>query len=233
MMPIKHIQKHQQKLRQNNPDFYTPGGIHVFFKEAMVDTSVDMEKVVARVENILPAHLLAEVEMIILGWFDEFEERSINAFYRDGALYLSNLQSDENDTCDDVIHEIAHSLEAPYGYEIYGDQKLKDEFLRKRIHLHDILWASSYRIPKNLFLNPEYDKDFDMALYKKIGYDRLFNLTKGLFITPYAATSLREYFSTGFTDFYTQSDHGYLKKVSPVLYQKIFLLQDPESLDNS
>ena len=169
-MPIKHIQKHQQKLRQNNPDFYTPGGIHVFFKEAMVDTSVDMEKVVARVENTLPAHLLAEVEMIILGWFDEFEERSINAFYRDGALYLSNLQSDENDTCDDVIHEIAHSLEAPYGYEIYGDQKLKDEFLRKRIHLHDILWASSYRIPKNLFLNPEYDKDFDMALYKKIGY---------------------------------------------------------------
>ena len=48
---------------------------------------------------------------------------------------------------------------------------------------------------------------------------RLGNAMRGLFINPYAATSLREYFATGFTDFFIQSDHKFLKTVSPVLIQ--------------
>jgi hypothetical protein len=48
---------------------------------------------------------------------------------------------------------------------------------------------------------------------------------KGVFVTPYAATSLREYFATAFTEFYLHPDsHGYLKKVSPEVYKKLVLL---------
>jgi hypothetical protein len=55
---------------------------------------------------------------------------------------------------------------------------------------------------------------------------------KGVFITPYAATSLREYFATGFTEFYLHpDDHEFLKKISPELYKKINSLHDPEILD--
>ena len=73
-MHIKHLQKSQKKHLQKNSDFYTPNGLHIFFKEPMTNDSVDVEEVIAKVESRLPKHLYSEVEMIIVGWFDEFEE---------------------------------------------------------------------------------------------------------------------------------------------------------------
>tara|TARA_R110002110_G_scaffold38340_4_gene125286 strand:- start:1801 stop:2313 length:513 start_codon:yes stop_codon:yes gene_type:complete len=169
--------------------------------------------------------------MIIFGWFKEFEERSINAFYNDNALYISHLQEDEKDLFDDIVHEISHSLEGPYGYEIYADDKIKDEFLRKRMYLHDILWKSGYRAPKAFFADTEYNEEFDMFLYEKIGYDKLSGFMQGVYLNPYAATSLREYFATGFTEFFTESEHNFMKKVSPALYQKLVKMQNPVELD--
>ena len=31
---------------------------------------------------------------------------------------------------DDMMHEIAHSIESPLGYFIYEDQKIKEEFVK-------------------------------------------------------------------------------------------------------
>jgi Mlc titration factor MtfA (ptsG expression regulator) len=170
--------------------------------------------------------------MIIFGHFEEFDERALNAFYDGGTLYVSNIQDDEDDLYDDLVHEISHSLESPHGYEIYGDEKVKDEFLRKRKHLHDILWASGFKAPIAFFMDVEYNEEFDMFLYTKVGYEKLATLLRGVFVSPYAATSLREYFATGFTEYYLDSNHKFLQKVSPALYKKIILLQDAEALDN-
>ena len=74
-----YIEQKQSQLLNRQTDFYTPTGIHVFFKEPV--DNINVEKVISDVEASLPMHLLAELEMIIFGWFDEFEERSINAFY--------------------------------------------------------------------------------------------------------------------------------------------------------
>jgi len=202
-------------------DFYTPVGIHVYFKDPLDNEHIDIERVVGKLEQAIPPHLLSEVEMIIVGWFDEFERRSINAFYDSGTLYVSNIQDDEEDILDDLIHETSHSIEEPYGMEIYGDGKLENEFLRKREHLYDILWAHGYKIPKSVFLDAEYNEDLDMFLYHEIGYEKLSTLTQGLFINAYAPTSLREYFATGFTDFYLRRHHAFLKQTSPKLYEKI------------
>ena len=212
-------------------NFYTPTGIHVYVDSPMSNGDIDLEELVAKVESTIPAHLLSEVEMIIVGWFDEFEERKINAFYKDGTLHISNIQDDMGDMYDAVIHEIAHSLEVPYGYEIYGDKEVEKEFLRKRRYLHDVLWKMGYKIPLSVFMDPEYNKDLDMFLYEKIGYNKLSQIVQGIFISAYAPTSLREYFATGFTDFYLDSNHKFLKKVSPALYKKLSLLQKPETLD--
>jgi hypothetical protein len=232
MMLIDYIQKSQKRITEAVNNFYTPTGIHVYFKEPLTNDDVDAERVINKVEERIPSHLLSEVEMVIVGWFDEFEERKLNAFYKDGTLYVSNIQDDEDDMYDDLIHEIAHSIESALGYEIYGDQKIKDEFLRKRKYLYDLLLSKGYRAPLSVFTNTEYDKEFDMFLYQKIGYDKLSDLMMGLFITPYAATSLREYYATGFTEFYLDSNHNFFRKVSPELYKKLLLIQDPEKLDN-
>ena len=231
-MMLNYLREAQRQLKNNIQDFYTSGGIHVYFKDKLANDEIDVESIVAKVEKTIPEHLRSEVEMIIVGWFQEFEDREINAFYKDGTLCISHLQDDNEDMYDDIIHEISHSIEAPFGYEIYGDNKLKDEFLRKRKYLHDILWQLGYKAPSAFFENTEYDEEFDMFLYKTVGYDKLANLVQGLFINPYAATSLREYFATGFTDFYMDSNHKFLQKISPALYKKLITLQAQEKLDN-
>jgi len=228
-----YLEQRQKQILKKQSNFYTPTGIHVFFKDDIENEDVDVEKVISDLENTLPEHLLSEVEMIIFGWFDEFEERNINAFYDSGTLYISNIQDDSADLYDDLIHEISHSLEEPHGYYLYGDKKIEDEFLRKRKYLHDILWKMDYKIPLSVFLEPEYSEEFDMFLYQTVGYDKLSSILSGIFLTPYAATSLREYFATGFTEFYLHpEEHDFFKKISPALYRKLLGLQNPEKLDN-
>ena len=72
---------------------------------------------------------------------------------------------------DDFIHEVSHSLEEPRGMLIYGDKEIEGEFLRKRGYLHNILWKLGYKIPSSVCMDPEYNEEFDMFLYEKIGYE--------------------------------------------------------------
>ena len=229
-MLIKHLQQKQKKLLESS-NFYTPEGLSVYFQKPLINDKIDVEKVIGKIEDSIPSHLRSEIEMVIFGQFDEFKDRSLNAFYKDGALYISNFQDDEEDLYDDLVHEIAHSAEEVYGYEIYGDEKIKDEFLRKRKFMHDLLWSKDYKAPLSFFMDTEYNKEFDMFLYEDIGYDKLSQLLVGLFVSAYAATSLREYFATGFTEYFIDPTHNTLKKVSPELYKKISSIVNPEELD--
>jgi hypothetical protein len=229
---LEHLKQKQKQMQEMKSDFYTSRGTHVYFKDDLTDDEIDVERVVAKVESCIPENLLSEVEVMIIGYFEEFEDRDINAFYKDGILHISNEQDNEEDILDDIIHEIAHSLESPYGYEIYGDQTIKDEFLRKRKMLHDKLWALDYKAPLKWFMETEYDKEFDEFLFETVGKDKLRMICMGLFINAYAPVSLREYFATGFADFYLHPNHNFLKRVSPLLYKKLLLLQDVKNLDN-
>ena len=231
---MTHMEQIINKIREQQNrtiDFYTPYGTHVYFKDEMLNQAVSVEAAVAKYESSIPRHLLSCVEMIVFGDFEEFHKRGINAFYDGNTIYISNLQDDESDILDDLIHELSHGIEEQYGYQIYGDQKIYNEFLNKRMHLYRILWEMGFKAPKSFFQNVEFDLEFDEFLHKQVGYDKLAPASQGLFISPYAATSLREYFATAFTDFYMNSNHKYLKTVSPNVYEKILMLQDEENLD--
>ena len=228
---LQHLKQKQAQIMEQNRDFYTSRGTHVYFKDDLINDEIDVEKVVADVEARLPEDLLTELEIIVIGWFEEFEERGINAFYKDGILHISNVQDDEADLFDDIVHEVSHSLEPVYGYEIYGDQKVKDEFLEKRRHLHSLLTNNGHNVPLAPFLDVEYNKKFDEYLFQKIGIEKLRSLCMGVFINAYAAVSLREYFATAFTDFYVNSDHKYLQRISPQLYKKLTMLHNINKLD--
>lgn len=230
MMLQEYIKKQQNKNQKG--DFYTSSGIHVYHKEQFHCDDIELERAVAKYESIMPTHLLSEIEMIIVGWFKEFDERSLSAVYKDGAIYISSFQDDNQELYEDLIHETFHSLESPSGMLLYSDEKIKEEFLRKRKYLHDIMWQKGFKIPLTVFMDVEYNEDLDLFLYEQVGYDKLSSLVMGIFIDPYAATSLSEYAATGFTEYYTNSDHKYLQKVSPALYEKLILLQKEETLDN-
>ena len=222
-MMLNYLKESHKRVLETVTDFYTSTGIHVYIKDPLPE-NVDIESVIAQVEEHVPEHLLSEVEMMIVGWFKEFEERQVNAFYSDGCLHISNEQDNNEDIFDDIVHETAHSLEEPYGYEIYGDKRIENEFLKKRLQLQQILWSHGYKAPAAFFTDTEYDVEFDNFLLNKIGYDKLSLLMQGLFISPYAATSLREYFATGFTEFFMVPDHKWIKTISPALYEKLFKL---------
>ena len=189
---LNYLKEKQSRLNEKDMDFYTPTGLHVFFQHPV--ENVDVEKVINKIESIMPSHMLSEIEMIIFGWFDEFEERSINAFYNDNAIYVSHIQQDEADLFDDLVHEISHSLEEAYGYQIYADDKIKNEFLRKRRYLHDILWKAGFKAPLAVFTDIEYSQEFDEFLHQKVGYDKLAGLITGLFIRNYTIGDICPFF---------------------------------------
>ena len=70
------LQRSLRNKTQQMVDFYTPRGLHVYFKDPLSD-NVDFEKVISKVESLVPAHLMSEVEMVVVGQFDEFAERAL------------------------------------------------------------------------------------------------------------------------------------------------------------
>ena len=81
------------------------------------------------------------------------------------------------------------------------------------------IWTFSAEM-KTDFEDSEFSKEFDSYLYQDVGYPILVSLTIGLYNSPYAATSLREYFAIGFEEFFI-GDQNYLKKISLQIFNKI------------
>tara|TARA_R110000824_G_scaffold11540_2_gene50344 strand:+ start:21346 stop:22047 length:702 start_codon:yes stop_codon:yes gene_type:complete len=221
---IKYILENQNQLKEKQNEFYTVNNTHIYVKNKVVspgNNAVDVKNVLAKIESMIPAHLLVYIEFIFVGWFDEFEKRNINSYYEDGTIYVSNFQDSEEDMIDDIVHEISHSLETPLGHEIYGDGKIEQEFIAKRTRLFHLLEADGHNVRILDFMNTEYNIEFDNFLYKTIGYDKLSNYIAGLMLNAYSATSIREYFAEAFQEFYLDSGSNYIQKLSPATFQKI------------
>jgi len=193
-----------------------------------IENNIYFQDVIKKLESTIPEHLFYEVDLIIIGQFPELKERDVKSVYLDGAIYATNEQKSTDDLYDDIVHELAHSLEKPHSLDIYGDDKLKLEYLGKKQRLLDILRANGYNIGNDLDSIPDYVQEFDEFLFFDLGFERLKSFTRGLFVTPYSVTSLSEYFSEGF-EHYLIHDPIYLNKISPVLYDKVGYLIEPET----
>ena len=214
---IKYI-KATHSLYSENKETLFHKSINVFIKEPI--KGISLINVLNKVEEIIPKRLLTNIEVIYIGKFDFLEDKEVNAMYKDGAIYISNEQDDEQDMLDDFIHEISHAVEEKYNFEIYGDSVVEEEFLEKRKKLYSILKAYDFQPDVSLFLEPEYSELFDNFLYKKVGYSKLEQFSMNLFISPYSVTSLREYFATGFESYYLNNQKE-LKSLCTQLYNKI------------
>lgn len=219
MNKIEEMVKNSAKRAETARKEYRIHGTDIFIKDPL-PADINMNKVIRQIEYITPLNLFKNIDVIYIGQFDEFEERSINAFYADGALYITNHQSDYNDMVDDIIHEMAHSVEELYQGEIYSDGVLEEEFLSKRNILRRVLKSMKYETDNYDFTELTYSKKLDYFFLREVGYAKLINLTRGLFASPYSATSLREYWATGFEE-YLLGDRIFLERTSPKLYNKI------------
>jgi len=195
------------------------GGVPVIQQDKLPD-DIDAQAVFRSIENIIPREFFKDLKGVQIGHQDVFDNRSANALYKDGVFYVTNRQTDAADLIDDIVHEFAHHIEELYPEEIYGDQKLKKEFLKKRAELEFELRTEGYWTQEYDFKNLKYSVELDNFLYKRLGDNLLKMLTSGMFVRPYASVSLREYFATGFEEYFLRSKEK-LQKVSPELYNKI------------
>jgi hypothetical protein len=207
--------------KKNSKERYIYGDKLVFLKDQL-PYRFDLNQVLETIEGLIPKWLVENVDAIYVGKFKDLDngEMPFNAKYKEGALYITNEQDNENDMIDDIVHEIAHAVEERFGEDIYSDNDIESEFLSKRNTLYTLLDQEGYDPPKDKFNDPEYDKYFDYYLYDAVGYPLLENLIIGLFYSPYAVTSINEYFANGFENYFLR-DRNYLKRISPVLYNKI------------
>ncbi len=191
---------------------------------------IDMEKVIGLLRANLPESSYEGLNNVYFGEYDVLDRRSLTAMHHKDNIYINSAKVDsEKDLLDDLVHEFAHRFEENNSEEIYEDGRIANEFLGKRNRLYDLLKQEVEKeddkeINYFDFINTEFNKDFDFFLYKKIGYTKIRNVAPTLFIRPYAATSLREYFATGFEDFYLDGGQK-LKSISPILYNKILSFQ--------
>ena len=213
---LKYIQNKHKRLLESQ-DFVV-GGAHVIIKDK-INNGVSIHDAIVDIEQRLPRGVLKSVDTIYVGDFDFLKKRNLNAAYEDGAIFVSNDQDDHEDLVDDLIHEMAHSIEEKNNNLIYGDGRLQREFLAKRYKLYQILKAHGYDVSKEEFVDSDYSSSFDNFLYKELGYEKLEFFILGLFPNTYSVTSLREYFASGFEIYFLERPRNL--KECPVLLEKV------------
>ncbi len=216
--------KNSKKLK----DHYKLRGVDIFIKDSLPE-HIDFDFVLRYVSVRLPEHLFLNIDIIYVGNFKDLNDREVTAIYEDGAIYITNEQDSEMDLIDDIIHEIAHSNEPKYQELIYGDSRLEKEFMAKRKSLYNILKRSpkNYNIPVRFSVDPTHSNEIDDFLYKDVTYSAMWQMIPGIFPSPYAATSLREYYARGFEEYF-MGERKSLKDICPVLYSKMQELENVE-----
>jgi hypothetical protein len=192
--------------------------VNVYTLQQLPD-HIDLQYVLDTIEERVPQVFFHDVDSVFIGHFPEFEERDVNAFYSDGALFITNHQTTDEDLLDDIVHETAHAVERMFPEFIY-DHGMQVEFVGKRKRLFHRLKDTEHDVDMDDFVKIGYSREFDEFLYMEIGYPVLAAMTTDLFNSPYAATSIQEYWANGFEGFFLKGPER-IKKISPQIYKKI------------
>ena len=166
---MKSLTEFIKKQNLNLRTYYVNG---ILVQEPKHDKSINFRLSIEQALSYLPRHFLSGIQQIKIGLTDQMVSRQIQAYYDKGIIYLTDEQKNENDLMDDLIHEIAHSVEELYQEEIYQDRTIEREFLYKRKKLYQILKQKGYTVDPEMFDNPDYDVVFDKFLYKTVGYKK-------------------------------------------------------------
>ena len=189
--------------------------------------NIDLKSVLDHLEKAVPAHLTREIETVYIGSFKPLHDRNAESMYVNGSILITNKLDDDKSLFNIFVHEIAHSIEEFATDFLYKDGSLGVEFLGKRKRLYHIL-KDDYPCDKAAFLNVDYNEKLDRFFSEEIGYDNLRTITSELFLSPYAVTSLREYFANAFEHMYIEGERD-IKNISPVAHRKILLLMNPRN----
>lgn len=213
-----YIAQSSSNARQNRKEYLLFNRITVQVTDPLPQ-NINLKNILNQIETKVPKRLLEDIETIYIGNYKPLQDRQIDSMYVDGSIMVTNNQPSDKEMFGTFIHEFAHAIEEKYKSIIYSDGALAREFLAKRNTLFNLL-KDDFEIDKRSFLDINFNQSFDDFVYKTVGYENLGVITGGLFISPYACTSLREYFANGF-EHYFLNDHSEIKEKSPALLKKV------------
>ena len=216
----KYITKSHERVMKERKEFSLFSSISVFLKDPL-PKDIDMTNVLMDLEDSIPHNLFYQIETILVGQFKELNDRGVRAAFLDGGIYVTNEQPSEAQLFEDIVHEVAHSVEKMFEYDLFADGEIEKEYLGKKKRFLDLLSSNDIKVPNRLRYETDYSKMFDEFLFYQVGYDNILPFSTGLFITPYSSVSISEYFATAFEHYFVQSDPNYVKKISPILFNKI------------
>ena len=145
---IKYLNESLDAVKISQGSFINIGGLDVYIADQKA-AGINVHEIFDVVTTLIPHYLLTEFDYISVGDIPEFEERQINALTKDGVIYITSDQDDSADAVDDIIHEIAHTLEGKYGYEDAEYSEEFDKFLYK-----DIGYPTLVNLSMGLFMTP-------------------------------------------------------------------------------
>lgn len=221
MAMLDYLKKSYIKNYNNPVGDFSLAGLRIYVKDP-VSTEINLRECLSTIFGNMPKNIYSNIHTIMIGDFSFLQNRKIDATYNNGIIYVTNKHIDNYDLISDIIHELAHAFEEKYSEKLYLDQEIQTEFLNKRKMLFNIIKSNDIKcsFDEKDFLNVSYEKKFDDFLYSTVGYEKLSHFTKDLFVSPYGATSLREYFANAFENFFI-NDIFLVKKYAPSVYKKL------------
>jgi hypothetical protein len=181
--------------------------------------SYDLESILSSLKTTVPYSMVRDLDYVVVANSKHLVDRELDSVFMDGVIYISPSIEDTEEALLTIVHEIAHSVEESFP-QVYEDQTIETEFIGKRVKLAQILKAHNINTDGYDFVSTEYEEKFDDFLYLQIGYPLLRSLTSGLFMSPYAITSVREYFADAFEEYFLRDPMG-VKLMAPAVYHKI------------
>ena len=83
-------------------------------------SSIDISAFCSDCQEILPSALLKNIDVVYIGNFKELHDK--NAAYLNGGIYMSAAEPTVFDMVENFVHEVAHSLEDQFAWQIYDDE---------------------------------------------------------------------------------------------------------------
>ena len=109
MSLTKYIKQSSDKAKKQMKEIPFINGITVFIKDELPE-DINIKSVLSTLRKSIPNHLFSGVDVIYIGQFKNLKTKAFNAAFMDGAMYLTNEHTTEEDMVDDFVHELAHAV---------------------------------------------------------------------------------------------------------------------------
>ena len=98
------------KAKKKQKQHFLFGRIYFYIRDNLLSEEIDIPNLISLLEENYPAHLFEEVDAILIGRFEELEERDLEAMYQDAAIYISSGLQTTHDYLENIVHELAQVL---------------------------------------------------------------------------------------------------------------------------